>query len=100
LQAADIRPIALAAKAAAPESERVIFYDAGQPRWDEMSQLQWYGSPPLTLLLNRDGLMASVRAPGSRVYIVDADVYHASIEAEAPHRFVARSGRLVCLRTR
>jgi 4-amino-4-deoxy-L-arabinose transferase-like glycosyltransferase len=98
LEAADIRPIALAA-AAAPANQRVVFYDAGQPRWDEMNQLQWYGSPYLTILLNRDDLLASLRAPGSRVYIVDADVYHASIEGRVPCQLLARSGRLVCLRS-
>jgi 4-amino-4-deoxy-L-arabinose transferase-like glycosyltransferase len=39
--ATEIRPIALAATAATPANDRVVFYDAGQPRFDETNQLQW-----------------------------------------------------------
>src|ERR1039457_6269463 len=42
-EAAEIRPIAKAATAATNPGERVAFYDAGQPRFDEDNQLQWYG---------------------------------------------------------
>ena len=95
--ATEIRPIAAAATAAIPAGTRVAFYDEGQPRFDETNQLLWYGDRYLDILLTPKDLANELSERGPRVYIVDRKTYQSQF-ASRPHRIVAISGHLVCLR--
>jgi 4-amino-4-deoxy-L-arabinose transferase-like glycosyltransferase len=96
--AAEIRPIALAATAATSATERVAFYDAGQSRWDETNQLQWYGDRYLDMLFDRQKLIDALRQPRARVLVVDKDAYHTYIDSRIAHQVLAESGHLICVR--
>ncbi len=92
----EIRPIAVAATAATPEGRRIGLYDAGQPRWDEVNQLQWYGERCLILLQSPEELQAALRAGSANVFIVDVETY-AAYFANRPGRVVASRGHLICV---
>jgi hypothetical protein len=98
LEAAEIRPIAKAATAATAPCERVGFYDAGQPRFDEDNQMQWYGDRFLIRLFSRAELMQALHGNRARVFVLDKDSYHAYIEGQMSHQVVAESGHLICIR--
>ena len=93
-----VRPMARAATAAAPPGDRVMFYDAGQPRFDETNQMQWYGDRYLTILLSRDELTEALKPRSPAVLVIDQPTYAAEIEPQIPSRVVAVSGHLVCVR--
>ncbi|HLH44145.1 MAG TPA: glycosyltransferase family 39 protein [Bryobacteraceae bacterium] len=95
--AAEIRPIAAAATAATPPGVRVAFYDSGQPRLDEANQLQWYGDRYLDIMTKPEQLSRELSAPGPRTYVVDRETYQRRF-ASLPHRVLADSGHLLCLR--
>jgi 4-amino-4-deoxy-L-arabinose transferase-like glycosyltransferase len=97
-EAAEIRPIARAATAATAPGERVVFYDAGQPRFDEDNQLQWYGDRFLILIFNRTDLVAALRNPPARVWVMDKDSYNSVVAGQVGNTVVANSGHLVCFR--
>ncbi len=97
-EAAEIRPIAKAATAATQPGERVAFYDAGQPRFDEDNQMQWYGDRFLIRLLTREDLTDALRAGRARVFVLDKDSYYAYIGGQIPHQVLAESGHLICIR--
>jgi 4-amino-4-deoxy-L-arabinose transferase-like glycosyltransferase len=98
LHAEEIRPIASAVDAVDPVGQRVAFYDQGVPRYDEMNQLQWYGSRTLNLLLDTRELQNVLAAHRPAVMIVDEAAYRDWIQGRVEHRVVARSGRLICIR--
>jgi hypothetical protein len=98
VEAAEIRPIARAATAATAPGERVVFYDAGQPRFDEDNQLQWYGDRFLILIFNRTDLVAALRNPPARVWVMDKDSYNSVVAGQVGNTVVANSGHLVCFR--
>jgi hypothetical protein len=98
LEAAEIRPIAKAATAATAPGERVAFYDAGQPRFDEDNQMQWYGDRFLIRLFSRAELSEALRASPARVFVLDKDSYDAYVAGHLSHRVLARSGHLICIR--
>ena len=95
--AAEIRPIAVAATAATPPGVRVAFYDSAQPRLDEANQLQWYGDRYLDIMTKPEQLARELSAPGPRTYVIDRDTYGRYF-ASLPHRLLAESGHLLCLR--
>ncbi len=97
MHAEEIRPIADAARRAANEGERIAFYDAGQPRFDETGQIQWYGDRTMWILTDRAAFEHALAEPISKVWIVD-DVTYAQHFASRPNTITARSGHLVCLR--
>ncbi len=94
------RAIARIATQAAPENERLAFYDEGQPRFDETNQLQWYGDRYLVILLSADKLEEALRTPPTRTWIVDAKTYAERIEPQFPHDPIGTAGHLVCFRAR
>jgi hypothetical protein len=96
--AAEIRPIALAATAATPSHERVVFYDAGVARWDETNQMLWYGDRYLTILITQKMLVEALRQPPAGVFVMDHDSYRAYIDSHVAHRVIAQSGHLICFR--
>jgi hypothetical protein len=96
--AAEIRPIAMAAASALPPAEFVAFYDQGIARYDETNQLQWYGSHPTMILLDRASVENVLRERRPAVMIVDQDAYRDWISGHALHKVLARSGHLVCLK--
>jgi 4-amino-4-deoxy-L-arabinose transferase-like glycosyltransferase len=98
LEAAEIRPIARAATAATSAGERVGFYDEGQPRYDEMNQMQWYGDRFLTPVFQRDDLLQALRAAQPRVFVLDQQSYHAYVTPLIRHQVLSEQGRLVCIR--
>jgi 4-amino-4-deoxy-L-arabinose transferase-like glycosyltransferase len=98
LEAAEIRPIARAATAATAPGERVGFYDAGQPRFDEDNQLQWYGDRFLVRLFSRDQLMEALHGGRVRVFVLDRNAYSAYVAGKIGHQVLAESGHLMCVR--
>ncbi len=96
--AAETRPIAMAAATALPSGEFVAFYDHGIARFDETNQLQWYGSHPLTILLDRASFETVLRERRPAVMIVDEGAYRDWISGRTAHEVLMRSGHLVCLR--
>jgi 4-amino-4-deoxy-L-arabinose transferase-like glycosyltransferase len=97
-QATEIRLIATAATAVMPAPARVVFYDDGQPRFDETNQLQWYGSLYMDLLLTPDQLVDRLKDVRSSVFIVDRETYRKYIASQFTHQIVQESGHLICLR--
>jgi 4-amino-4-deoxy-L-arabinose transferase-like glycosyltransferase len=97
-QAAEIRPIAQAATAVTSQSERVAFYDQGQPRFDETNQMQWYGQRYLHILLKPEELDEALRTRRARVFVVDRVTFNKYFNGQIEHSIVAESGHLVCLR--
>ncbi len=98
LEAADIRPVALAATAATSPGERVAFYDAGQARYDELNQMQWYGDRYLNSLPNPEELLAEMRSGVARVCVLDRATYRDWVASRIAHQVLAESGHLVCIR--
>lgn len=80
------------------EGERIGFYDAGQPRFDETGQIQWYGDRTMWILLDPEALVSGLAEPLARVWIVDAETYHQHFAVRGDAEIIAESGRLVCVR--
>jgi len=97
-QAAEIRPIALAATSATSPGERVAFYDAGQSRFDELNQMQWYGDRYLNSLNDRERLLSELRSGRARVCVLDRTTYNTWVAPSIAHQVLASSGHLVCIR--
>jgi hypothetical protein len=97
-EAAEIRPVARAATAATAPGERVAFYDAGQPRFDEDNQMQWYGDRFLIRLFSRAELMEALQGSPARVFVLDKDSYRAEVAGHLSHQVLAESGHLICIR--
>jgi 4-amino-4-deoxy-L-arabinose transferase-like glycosyltransferase len=98
LEAAEIRPIAVAATAATAPGERVAFYDDGQPRFDEDNQMQWYGDRFLIRLFTREGLTEALDGGRARVFVLDRDSYRTYVAGRMSHQVLAESGHLICMR--
>jgi 4-amino-4-deoxy-L-arabinose transferase-like glycosyltransferase len=94
--AGEIREITALTRSAAPENERIAFYDQGQPRYDEINQLQWYGNHNLTSLLDRAAFEHFLAQRPDTVFIVDQDAYRQDIEGKLPNQVLGRAGHLVC----
>jgi 4-amino-4-deoxy-L-arabinose transferase-like glycosyltransferase len=94
--AAEIRPIATAETAATPAGQRFVFYDKGDPRYDETNQLQWYGGRNLTLLLTIDDLKSELKKPETKIVVVDRATFDTYIAPQIPHKIIAESGHLIC----
>jgi 4-amino-4-deoxy-L-arabinose transferase-like glycosyltransferase len=98
LHAEEIKPLATAARSITAPTERIGFYDEGQPRFDETGQLQWYGDRTLWILTEPDKLAIALAEPIARVWIVDEKTYDASFAPLRNASVVARSGHLLCVR--
>lgn len=98
MEAAEIRPLAKAATAATATGERIAFYDAGQPRFDEDNQMQWYGDRFLIRLFSPEGLLQALRTGAARVYVLDKDSYRAYVAGKMNHQVLAEKGHLICIR--
>jgi 4-amino-4-deoxy-L-arabinose transferase-like glycosyltransferase len=98
MHAAETRPIALASTRATAPNERITFYDDGAPRFDELNQLLWYGDRYFVPILEPGKLPEVLKNPQTRVFIVDANAFHAEVEGRVPNEIIARAGRLVCFR--
>ena len=98
LEAAEIRPIALAATAATSAGERVAFYDAGQARYDEINQMQWYGDRYINRLPYREELLAEMRSGAARVCVLDRATYREMVASNMAYEMLAETGHLVCIR--
>jgi hypothetical protein len=96
--AAETRPIALASTRATAPNELITFYDDGAPRFDEINQLLWYGDRYFVAILEPGKLGEALQRPQTRVFIVDANAFHAQVDGHVPNQIVARAGRLVCFR--
>jgi hypothetical protein len=99
-EAAEIRPIALAATSATSPEERVAFYDGGQARYDELNQMQWYGDRYLNWFTDRDELLAKMHSGFARICVLDRTTYRTWVAPSIPNELVAQSGHLVCIRTK
>ncbi len=95
--AKEIRPIAEAETAATRPGQRVAFYDEGNPRFDEVNQLQWYGGRNLIILFKPEQLNDELRNPRSDIFIVDRTAFNTYIRSSIPYRVIAQSGNLICL---
>jgi 4-amino-4-deoxy-L-arabinose transferase-like glycosyltransferase len=95
--ALEIRPLAVAATAASAPSEQLALFDSGAPRWDEASQLQWYGDRFAQVLLSSQELMAWIYGHKTRVFIVDNRTYDRLFLGHLRHYVVRRQGHLVCV---
>jgi 4-amino-4-deoxy-L-arabinose transferase-like glycosyltransferase len=93
-QAGEIRPIARAASE--PPGQAVAFYDAGQPRYDEANQLEWYGDCVPRLLTSAD-LNQALRDRAIRAFVIDRGTYE-KLFRQIPHSSVVESGHLVYAR--
>lgn len=97
LHAAEIRPIAAKAKALTNPGERIGFFDAGQPRFDETAHIQWYGDRTMWILLSQEELDSALAKRLARVWIVDSDTYERRFAACERAEAAMRSGHLVCV---
>ncbi len=98
LEAAEIRPMAQVLTAATSPGERVVFYDAGQPRADETNQLEWYGDRYLFPLFDPPSLLEALRQPPAPVWVLDEDTYKMYFDSRIANQVLARSGHLLCIR--
>jgi 4-amino-4-deoxy-L-arabinose transferase-like glycosyltransferase len=98
LHARDIRPIAAAETAVTSPEEQIGLYDSGQPRFDEASQLQWYGDRHAQIILTPDELEQWIRSRKARVFVIDRNTYDTRFAGRVEHDMIAQSGRLVCVR--
>jgi len=98
MHAAETRPIALASTRATAPNEMITFYDDGAPRFDELNQFLWYGDRYFVAILEPGKLLEALKNPQTRVFIVDANAFHADVEGRVPNEIVARAGHLVCFR--
>lgn len=96
--AAVIRPIAAAATNATLPGERVAFYDAGQPRFDETNLMQWYGGRNLEILLHPGELEDALANSSLRVFVLDRESFASKVHRAYPYKMLAESGHLVCVR--
>jgi 4-amino-4-deoxy-L-arabinose transferase-like glycosyltransferase len=96
LHAEEIKPIAAAVRGVTAETERFAFYDAGQPRFDETGQIQWYGDRTMWILTDPQGFQNALAEPISKVWVVDAATFDVYFAARTDVKIVARSGHLVC----
>jgi len=97
MHAEEVRPIAEAVRGVTKDGERFAFYDAGQPRFDETGQIQWYGDRTMWILTDSAAFEHALAEPISKVWIVDVATY-AQHFASKPNMIVARSGHLLCVR--
>jgi 4-amino-4-deoxy-L-arabinose transferase-like glycosyltransferase len=98
LHATETRPIALASTRATAANELITFYDDGAPRFDELNQLLWYGDRYFVAVLEPGKLPEALQKPRTRVFIVDANAFHAAVDTRIPNQIIARAGHLVCFR--
>ncbi len=98
IHAGDIRPIATAETAATSPGEEIALYDSGQPRFDEASQLQWYGERHTQTLLTPDELDQWIAGREARVFVIDRTTYETRFTGRIEHDLIAQAGRLVCVR--
>ncbi len=98
LEAAEIRPLALASTAATPPDQRVVFYDHGQRRYDEVNQLEWYGDRFLIWPADQVELEQALLQPPAPVFVMDEETYQTMVDSRIAHQVLARSGHLICIR--
>jgi 4-amino-4-deoxy-L-arabinose transferase-like glycosyltransferase len=98
LHARDIRPIASAVAAITAPDEETALYDAAQPRFDEASQLEWYGGRHSQILLTPDELDQWVASRTARDFVVDRVTYQERFAGRVAHDLITQSGPLVCVR--
>lgn len=98
LHAEETKSIAASARAVSDENERIGFYDAGQPRFDETGQIQWYGDRILWILLDEKAFENALAEPIARVWIVDSATFDQHFADRPGATIVARGGHLVCVR--
>ena len=98
LHAAEIRPIAVAASDAAAPEERIGFWDAGQGRFDETAQIQWYGDRALWILTDPARFDQALNERWSSVWVVDEATYQSKFAGRTNARVIARSGNLVVVK--
>ena len=98
LHAEEIKPIASAVHGVTGETERFAFYDAGQSRFDETGQIQWYGERTMWILTDAKGFENALAEPISKVWVIDAATYDRYFATRAGVQIIARSGHLLCVR--
>jgi 4-amino-4-deoxy-L-arabinose transferase-like glycosyltransferase len=96
LHAEEIRPIAAAVAGVVRPQERFVFYDGGQPRFDETGQLQWYGGRTMWILTDAVAFDNALAEPIAKVWVVDVATYERTLAGRS--EVIARSGHLVCAR--
>ena len=96
--AAEIRPVAVAAASVTPPNGRIVFYDAGAPRYDETNQILWYSGRNVLMMFSPDELGQAIRERPTLVFVVDRDTYRKYFDAGIAHAIIAQSGRLICVR--
>jgi len=98
LHAEEIKPIASAVRGVTGETERFAFYDAGQSRFDETGQIQWYGERTMWILTDAKAFENALAEPISKVWVVDAATYDRYFATRAGVQIIARSGHLLCVK--
>jgi 4-amino-4-deoxy-L-arabinose transferase-like glycosyltransferase len=98
LHAIDTRPIARASTKATAPGELITFYDDGASRFDEMNEMLWYGDRYFIPVWEADKLPEALERPKTRVFILDANTFHAQVESRIPNQIIAQAGHLVCFR--
>jgi 4-amino-4-deoxy-L-arabinose transferase-like glycosyltransferase len=98
MHAEETRPIAFAARSATKEGQRIGFYDAGDPRFDETGQIQWYGDRTMWILTDSEAFQRALAEPISPVWIVDAATFQKDFAVRPGASVVARNGHLVLVR--
>jgi len=96
LHATETRPMALTATAATPPGERYVFYDKGDPRFDESNQLLWYGGRQLVFPQTHEEFLETLADPPSSVFVVDRTTYQTYLSSR-PHRILLETSNLICL---
>jgi 4-amino-4-deoxy-L-arabinose transferase-like glycosyltransferase len=98
LHAEEIKPIASAVRGVTGETERFVFYDAGQPRFDETGQIQWYGDRTMWILTDAKAFENALAEPIAKVWVVDSATFERYFAARGDAKIVARSGHLLCVK--
>jgi 4-amino-4-deoxy-L-arabinose transferase-like glycosyltransferase len=96
--AAEIRPVAVAAASVTPPNGRIVFYDAGPPRYDETNQILWYSGRNVLMMFSPDELGQAMRERPTLVFVVDSDTYRKYFDSRTADVIVAQSGHLMCVR--
>lgn len=97
--ATEIRAIAQADSRALAPGQKVGFFDAGDPRYDETNQLEWYGEDVPVILISREDLDQALSAGSIRAFVTDKATYQGRLAA-LPHDVIAETAHLVAIRVK
>ncbi len=97
--ASETRAIAETESRALPRGATIGFYDKGDPRQDEVNEIEWYGDDVPTEPYTIADLDAALRAGKVKIFLIDRATYESRFAA-LPHDVIAQAGHLVTIRLR